>query len=452
MKLVRLSNLLPFFLVFVVFVENSQAIPAFSRQTGLECMMCHAQNQTKLNGFGRGFARSAYTMSSQNGSQSLIVGDEIGLGMPMVLNMSLMLKAKYDKGYGDINGKGVIPKTPNGDLIDTNRGVYEIFKTSTLNIGGKVADNVGALIEFREKEGKSILGGKVVSSFELAKAYAGFSIFSTDTYGPFSGAETYNTGLYKPLRQFENHKLTNAAQATDLASGEATGGQLFYSGENLFATLGAYVPKHNNDGIDIGGSMIPFSRIAYEQPIGDTNLIMGGYGIKGVAKMRNTTFEPKLIGYVPQALVEVKKEAYGVDLQVEGYLFSQSSLLTANAVLKNTTTLDKPYLMNYLTGSILTSIFGEPEDADMKAYSIEWEVYPISSLGLKLSVLKLDDMGSHTYEPDKVDVKDKNTYTVGFDYSYRQNIMLSMEYSMIQPMKKDIEDYTALLTVLTISL
>jgi hypothetical protein len=438
-------------LLFLALSESLHAVPAFAKQTGLECFMCHSNNQTNLNAIGRDFARSSYQMTKPDNSESLISGERVGLDIPTVLNMSVMLKARVDKGYDVINGKGIVVETSDDDKLESNRGLYEIFKTSTLNIGGKVANNVGALFELREKENKAILGGKVISSFKTGDAYSGFSIYTTNNYGLFSGMETYNTGLYKPLRQFENHKLTNAAQAADFGSGEATGAQVFYSGDILFATLGAYVPMHNSDGISIDGGAIPFARIALERRFGNLNLIVGAYGAKGSVKAKNTTFDSTLSGLVPSSEVKLTKEAYGLDLQLEGEMFSMESMLTMNAVLKNKTELDNPAIMNYLVGPTRDHVNGEPADSNMKAYSVSFEIYPLSSLGLKVAYLNLDDQGPYTYELDKVDAKDKSAYTLGFDYSLRQNVMFTMEYSLVQADRQDIKNYSDLLAVMTVS-
>jgi hypothetical protein len=433
------------FLILFVFLDTAQAVPGFARQTGLECFMCHTQNQTKLNSFGRNFARSGYAMSTEVGSQSLIDGKELGLSIPTVLNLSLMLKARWDKGNDVINGKGRVLKSVEGDEIGSNRGEHEIFKTSTINIAGRLSENVGGLLEFREKEGKAILGGKVIAAFDTGDSHSGFAVYSTNNYGPFSGMETYNTGLYKPLRQFENHKLTNAAQASDLGSGAATGAQVYYAGERLFATMGAYVPMHNSDGIDSGSTAIGLGRLAYELPISDMILTVGAFGISGQAEASNTIFDPSLSGVVPRALVTVEKEAYGLDLQLEGYIMDVSTLLTVNAVFKNKTTLSDPTLM------VGGGIFGEPEDAHTQAYSVDLAVYPWSSLGFKVAYLNMDDKGPHTFEPDKIDAKDKHALSFGLDYSFRQNIMFTVEYSMVSPSRNDIKDYSDALAVLTLS-
>ena len=438
-------------LLFLALAEGLHAVPTFTKQTGLECFMCHSNNQTNLNAFGRDFARSSYQMIKVDNSESLISAERTSLDIPTVLNMSIMLKARIDKGYDVTNGKGYVLETSDEEELESNRGLYEVFKTSTLNLGGKVANNVGALFELREKENKAILGAKLISSFETDDAYAGFAIYTTNNYGLFSGMETYNTGLYKPLRQFENHKLTNAAQAADLASGEATGVQVFYSGDILFATMGVYVPMHESDGISVDGGMIPFARVALERRFGNLNLIIGAYVVKGSVESDNTTFDSALSGLVASSKVKLTKEAYGLDLQLEGEMFSMESMLTINAVLKNKTQLDNPALMNYMVGPVKDHVYGEPEDADMKAHSVSFEMYPLDSLGLKASYLNLDDQGPHTYEPDKVDAKDKTAYTLGFDYSARQNVMFTMEYSVVHPEREDIKNYSDLLAVLTVA-
>jgi predicted porin len=143
-------------------------------------------------------------------------------------------------------------------------------------------------------------------------------------------------------------------------------------------------------------------------------------------------------------------------LQIEGDFLTLPSLFTANIVLNNKTTLDEPGLMNYAPFPSMgvpqsDFIYGEPYDSENSAYSLSYEFYPTPALGLKLAYLHLDDKGPHTYEPDKIDAKDKDAYSVGFDYSLRQNIAFSMEYSWIRPSREDIQDYSDLLAVMTVA-
>ena len=133
-------------------------------------------------------------------------------------------------------------------------------------------------------------------------------------------------------------------------------------------------------------------------------------------------------------------------------MFSYDSLLTINVVLKNETTLDNPAAMNYTPGgSPSLNVFGEPIDADSDAFSISYEIYPTSALGLKLAYLDLNDKGPHTYEVDKIDAKDKIAYSAGLDYSIRQNVTFSLEYSYVEAQRTDIGNYSDLLSVLTVS-
>lgn len=137
-------------------------------------------------------------------------------------------------------------------------------------------------------------------------------------------------------------------------------------------------------------------------------------------------------------------------MQLEGSVADLSVLLTATAVLQNKTRLSDPSLMVYNPG-LPDGVYGEPEDADMEAYSVELAINPWPSFSTKIAYLTLDDSGPHTYSVDKIDVKDKDAVTLGFDYSFRQNVMFTMEYSMVNTKKVGVEDYNDLLSVLTIS-
>ena len=443
-------NLYLLVFVFLVFTQNAHAVAAFARQTGFECFMCHANSQTTLNKVGRMFAYSSYQMTKGEDEDSLFISKEEGLDARSVLNMSLMLKARMDQGYDVINGKGMPLQSADEEELGANRGLYEIFKTSTINLGGKVFTNMGTLLELREKEEKVIFGGKFISSFQTGDAYSGIALFSTNNYGPFSGMEMHNTGLYKPLRQFENHKLTNAAQAADLGSGEASGAQVFYAGDILFISVGAYVPIHYSEGMPLGGAL-GFARVTLEKQLNDLNLVVGAYGINGSVTANNTTFDSALSGLLPSSAIEFTKESYGVDLQLEGEIFAMPSLLSANAVFKNKSEIDKPLLMNFLVGPVYEQVYGEPANGEMQAYSVSFEIYPVPMLGLKMAYLYLDDSSPYTYEIDKVDSKDKVAYSAGFDYNWRQNVMFTLEYSYVDANRQDIVDYSDLLAVLTVS-
>jgi len=384
---------------------------------GVECSSCHAQNIPKLNRFGREFARSGFTMSSYTGPQAMIEGSNITLGLPSVLNISGVLRASYTLTDGN-------------ETTGTDRGEAKVFDQSMLIFGGKFADNVGGLLNLTPNG----FGGKGIVSYDALGGYTGFTLYSTGGSGAFSGMENYNTGLYTPLRMFNNAKSTNAAQATGVGRGAATGLQAFYGGAGLFVSIGVYAPAQNSDGLDVGASLIPFGRIAYEISLGSWTITPGAYAISGSAKMSDEALE-----VVPSTgiLVDIKREAYGVDLQLEGTLANMSTMLTFNTVLKNKTTFDPAI-----------KVPGSLKAEDDTATSLEFQLNPITSLGVKAAFLTYDTDESFVGKNNQIDI-DKNAYSFGLNYGFRQNILLDVEYSYTDPKDSLIDPSSSLFFMAT---
>ena len=181
---------------------------------------CHVQHMPRLNKFGRKFAASGMTISKQ-------VAD-VNNTSEMDINPSLLIKSKYTKTTDKPDGKGAIKED------DTNDGDLSIVRAAELLVGGRISENVGGIVNlgWRKEEGDSI-SGKVVYVNEIEDGYWGTAFYSTSNFGPFSGMEFYNTGLYKPLRTSEMHIYTNANQSTRLGSGSATGIQVYYDKDNF---------------------------------------------------------------------------------------------------------------------------------------------------------------------------------------------------------------------------
>ena len=416
MNVVTKQSLFLVLVALFLLPTSAEAVPGFARQMGVDCSSCHAQNIPKLNRFGREFARSGFTMSSYTGPQAMIEGSDIGLGLPSVLNASGVLRASYTLTDGN-------------ETTGTDRGEAKVFDQSMLIFGGKFADNVGGLLTLTPIG----FGGKGIVSYDALGGYTGFTLYSTGGSGAFSGMENYNTGLYAPLRMFNNAKSTNAAQATGVGSGAATGLQAFYGGAGLFASIGIYAPAQNSDGLDVGASLIPFGRLAYEFGLGSWTITPGAYAINGSAKMSDTALEVVLATGI---LVDIKREAYGIDLQLEGTLGNMSTMVTLNSVLKNRTTLDPAI-----------TVPGTIKEEDETATSLELQLNPISSLGLKAAFL--------TYDTEIVpginnrqDI-DKNAYSAGINYGFRQNILLDVEYSYTDPKDSLIEPFSSLFFMAT---
>ena len=393
--------------------ESANALPGFTRQTGKDCMTCHSQNMPKLNAYGRHFALSGYTIYDPDSeTQSLIEGSEVALGLPAVLNVSAVLRARYIKSSrrDDLND----------DVVGVERGELQVLDASGLFFGGRVADNVGGLVSLTNDstdENDVAFGGKAVLAYPLLNGFGGFSLYSTQVNGAFSGMENFNTGLNSPLRQFENANGTNAAQATGVGRGPSTGLQMYYGDERFFATFGGVIPSQNNEGIDAGSSIIPFWRVSYNQPIGEWNIMIGTYGMSGNVKASDQSLDGGLIDN-GATLVEVDKEVYGFDFEASGPIGDMMTMTTINVVTKNT--------VDATPADLLTSI--NLQRTDNEANSFEFQINPIKKLGVKLAYLNYKNNDPLVLQ-DYVEYYDFDAYSLGFNYLVRQNINFDIEYT-----------------------
>jgi hypothetical protein len=109
-------------LVLCMLAGGAQAIPAFNRQTGQNCMACHAGGQfPELTPYGRLFKLTGYTL----GERAVPISAMAVATLSKVANTS-----KSDD--------------PASDFQKNNRA---IIATASLLLGGKVTDNIGAFAQ-----------------------------------------------------------------------------------------------------------------------------------------------------------------------------------------------------------------------------------------------------------------------------------------------------------------
>ncbi len=98
----------------------ANAVPSFARQTGQNCVACHAGGQfPELTPYGRLFKLTGYTIGTR------------------ALPISAMAVASYNKTKNTTDvDPAIFPK--NGNLI---------FSTASIFVAGKVTDNVGAFVQ-----------------------------------------------------------------------------------------------------------------------------------------------------------------------------------------------------------------------------------------------------------------------------------------------------------------
>jgi hypothetical protein len=194
-----------------VFSTAAEATPAFARQMEMNCLSCHSQALTTLNSFGRAFKLSGYSMA--RGDKSMITGGTLNTSLPLAVNAGIGLKANY------VSSDDAAVR----DNLSFPAG-------SAIFFGGKIAENAGVNSLWN---GDGLIHFQATFAQPVAAGRAGFSVYGSQGHGPFISTESYNTGLHKELSVFENVGRTNAAQATGVGSGPASGITAFYGGHGL---------------------------------------------------------------------------------------------------------------------------------------------------------------------------------------------------------------------------
>ena len=107
---------------------SAQAIPLFNRQTGQNCVACHAGGQfPELTPYGRLFKMTGYTLGQR-------------VKAPVsVMAVASMAKISNTTKLGD-------PAAPN----DFQKNGDPIYATASLFLGGKVTDNLGAFVQITQ--------------------------------------------------------------------------------------------------------------------------------------------------------------------------------------------------------------------------------------------------------------------------------------------------------------
>src|SRR5450830_1797877 len=104
-------------LLTLLLAMQAKAVPAFARQTGQNCVACHAGGQfPELTPYGRLFKLTGYTIGAR------------------AIPVSVM----------GVASSSSISKPPDG----TAKNVTPIFATGSLFLAGKITDNIGAFTQF----------------------------------------------------------------------------------------------------------------------------------------------------------------------------------------------------------------------------------------------------------------------------------------------------------------
>lgn len=313
-----LAGLSIIFSTLLITPQDADAVPAFARQTGMQCTSCHFQNFPALNSFGRTFRAKGYTMQ---GAQKMIEGD--GFSLPENLNASIITKIRYQLKDND----------------DGDRGEIQWPDEAALLVGGRVAEKVGFLMELGLGPGEADSGdgslsctgsvataadisanctadtgsGESTGNFLSTKVHFAigdnFAVipFSTDGLGVGYGFELLNTGIQRSQRPIEDRKGFSAAQVLGTASGEATGIAFVYESPEWFVNYSHWTPTWSNVHANILGGLAHYLRAAYMPNIDGWDT---GFGL---SLMTGSVKEGKTA-----PANEVFVDGWGIDAQAQG--------------------------------------------------------------------------------------------------------------------------------------
>ncbi|HET7831977.1 MAG TPA: hypothetical protein VFK88_03330 [Gallionella sp.] len=330
------------------FAPEASALPAFARQVGRACNACHAQHFPVLNAYGRDFKASGYTLMGSQGK----VKDE-HLSIPNTLNAAVLLKIRYQKD----NTAG----TPNTQIAPTTpgNGQWQFGDEASLFFGGRVADNVGFLLEGNLANqvaagnnvtavapvagvcpagttatppapavptsclgaapangvggtGGLMAGLKVPFLFNVGDFKLGVVPFTTDALGVQYGYELSSGGVLRANRWSEHRRETsavqyNAEQGPD--AGAATGLSFVARNDlgfiNITKWTPSFLPGGNGGGVPSTNFGNNYVRIAATPTVGDWSFV-GGVGVMSGS------------GYANIAALQVLTKETFVDFQAQG--------------------------------------------------------------------------------------------------------------------------------------
>jgi hypothetical protein len=369
---------------------ESQAVPAFARQTGMACAACHFQTYPAINAFGRAFKSAGYTLI---GAQEKVEGDDLSL--PVVLNASLVTKFRYQKTNGD-------DKT-----VATNTGELQFPDEAALLIGGRAGEHVGFVLElatFGEADtdnGEFSLFGsfKMPITYKVGGTDLSFIPFTTDAGGAAYGFELLNTGAQRFQRVGEDRAALMAQQYLGLGAGEAEGFAFVAANEMGFVNVSLWAPIHGSFAMK---SLAPYVRAALTPSLGNWDTGFGVQYFSGKAKEDD-------LSLATGNTVEHETDGWAIDGQIQGEVAGMPlGVYAAYGETPGSTPADPDSWFN-------TSAF------DRSAWSIHGQLGVLPGKATVILGYRSADRGTANWEED-------NALTLGGTYQLAQNVQVQLNH------------------------
>lgn len=383
----------------VAFAPEASAVPAFARQTGMACSACHFQSYPALTGFGKAFKSSGFTMM---GAQGKVEGEH-GLSIPDTLNMAIYFQARYKKTNGND-----LPLAQT-----TNSGRIDLPDEFSLFAGGRVNENIGALLELSLTAGTAtgatgVAGFKLPVIHDVGAVKVGVIPFTVAGLGPQYGFDLFATGSTANGRVIENG-LGYSASMYLLTNGNASGAAVVANNELFHVSYTPWVQGFNatNSGLTatkLGGTYI---RAGFTPSVAGWDLGVGVQSYSGNSFQGVATIDPSLHRDAATIIdFQAQGEAAGMPIGVYGS-YGSASGNAVGAIAINT----------YNAGTEKKSAFGLLADVGVIANTFNVQ---LGMMRAKTGVLAA--VGTASNETD-------NSLTVGVRYKLAQNAKLGLAYS-----------------------
>ena len=268
---------------------DAQAIPLFARQTGQNCVACHAGGQfPELTPYGRKFKLTGYTM-----------GNRVEVPLAMMGTVSATSVSSKTPGTGDVNAD-----FPQDGLMH--------FTTASIFAGGKITDNIGLFgqwtynaYDHQSGPDQHWTGHSGSDQFDLRYAdrfiddsrdlIVGASLNNnpgvTDVWNTFNSAFG-STGVPEYVPASNASKIPGVATPVMLGLGPVTAGvnAYVYWNDMVYAEIGSYKTSNGafsflSQGVAdsnmtaLKGNFSPYWRLALNHEWGAHNAMIGLFGM-----------------------------------------------------------------------------------------------------------------------------------------------------------------------------
>ncbi len=260
--------------------SSAQAIPSFSRQTGMSCAACHTAfpeltpygRWFKLNGYVSGEADQISDKDDKTGDVAL----EIQKGPP--LSAMLQVSDEFVKN----------PIDPKPNAGDDNRGFLAFPAQFSLFYAGEITPNIGSFVQFTYDSSSGSFGWdntdiRYATHFDLGGTDTIFGLTLNNNPTVQDVFNTVPAWGFPYTTPISNLPAPAAPQITGLGGNVGGLGAYLYLDKLLYVEASAYRTAFQGFGITTSYPTIegfaPYGRLALIEEFGDNSVEIGATGM-----------------------------------------------------------------------------------------------------------------------------------------------------------------------------